>query len=48
MVLGLPISYLFGIVLGFGAIGVWIGFLSGLAFAALFFSFRLRKHLYLK
>ncbi len=48
MGLGLPISYLFGIVLGFGAIGVWIGFLSGLAFAALLFSFRLRKHLYFK
>ncbi len=48
MVLGLPISYLFGIVLGFGAIGVWIGFLSGLAFAALLFSFRLKKHLHFK
>jgi MATE family multidrug resistance protein len=48
MGLGLPISYLFGIILGFGAIGVWIGFLSGLAFAALFFAFRLKKHLYFK
>ncbi|MGQ7869853.1 MATE family efflux transporter [Sunxiuqinia sp. sy24] len=44
---GLPISYLFGIVLGFGAMGIWIGFLSGLAFASLLFSFRLKKHLHL-
>lgn len=44
MVLGLPISYLFGIVLDFGATGVWLGFLSGLAFAAVLFSFRLKKH----
>lgn len=45
MILGLPISYLFGVILEFGAIGVWIGFLSGLAFAAILFSFRLKKHL---
>ncbi|WP_299577676.1 MATE family efflux transporter [uncultured Sunxiuqinia sp.] len=44
---GLPISYLFGIVLEFGAMGVWIGFLSGLAFASLLFSLRLKKHLHL-
>ena len=43
MVLGLPISYLFGIVFDFGAIGVWIGFLSGLAVAATLFSLRLKK-----
>ncbi len=44
-VLGLPVSYLFSIVLNFGAIGVWIGFLSGLGVAATLFTFRL-KHLY--
>lgn len=43
--LGLPVSYLFGIVLGFGAVGVWLGFLVGLAFAAGLFALRLRKHL---
>ncbi|TDN99967.1 MATE family efflux transporter [Sunxiuqinia elliptica] len=46
MILGLPISYLFGIVLNFGAIGIWIGFLSGLGFAAILFSFRLKRHLW--
>ena len=45
IILGLPISYLFGIILGFGAIGVWLGFLSGLAFAAILFSIRLKKQL---
>jgi MATE family multidrug resistance protein len=46
MILGLPISYLFGIVLGFGATGIWIGFLSGLAFASVLFSLRLKKQIY--
>ena len=43
--LGLPVSYLFGIVLGFGAVGIWVGFLIGLAFAALLFAIRLKKQL---
>ena len=43
--LGLPVSYLFGIVLEYGAVGVWIGFLVGLAVAAGLFALRLRKHL---
>ncbi len=42
-VLGLPVSYLFAIVLNFGAIGVWLGFLSGLSVAACLFTFRIRR-----
>ncbi|HKJ42874.1 MAG TPA: MATE family efflux transporter [Sunxiuqinia sp.] len=42
---GLPVSYLLGIVLNFGALGVWLGFLVGLAVAAGLFALRLRKHL---
>ncbi len=45
-VIGLPISYVFGFILGFGAIGIWIGFLFGLASAACFFAYRLRKLLF--
>jgi MATE family multidrug resistance protein len=45
MILGLPISYLLGVILKFGAVGVWGGFLSGLGFAALLFSLRLKRHI---
>jgi MATE family multidrug resistance protein len=34
-VLGLPVSYLFGFVLGFGPEGVWYGLLTGLSIAAI-------------
>lgn len=43
LLLGLPVSYLFGVVHGFGAVGIWLGFLVGLAFAALLFALRLKK-----
>ncbi|WP_163717657.1 MATE family efflux transporter [Mangrovibacterium lignilyticum] len=42
-VIGLPISYLCAFQFGFGSIGVWIGFLFGLAAAASLFAYRLRK-----
>ncbi|RKD90690.1 MATE family efflux transporter [Mangrovibacterium diazotrophicum] len=42
-VVGLPISYLCAFVLGFGAMGVWMGFLVGLASAAALFAYRLRR-----
>lgn len=45
-VIGLPISYIFGFILNFGAVGIWIGFLVGLAAAACFFTYRLRKLLF--
>jgi len=44
-VIGLPISYFCAFILGFGAIGVWIGFLFGLASAATLFTYRLRRML---
>ncbi|WP_372771877.1 MATE family efflux transporter [Mangrovibacterium sp.] len=42
-VIGLPISYLCAFVFELGAVGIWIGFLIGLAVAAGLFSYRLRK-----
>ncbi len=39
----LPLGYLCGPVLGFGAIGVWIGLLLGLFFAATLFLWRFNK-----
>ncbi|PTN08027.1 MATE family efflux transporter [Mangrovibacterium marinum] len=45
-VIGLPVSYLMGFVFDFGAVGIWIGFLFGLAAAACSFAFRLRKLLF--
>lgn len=36
----LPLGYLCGVVLGMGAVGVWIGLLLGLVFAALLFLWR--------
>ena len=42
-VIGLPISYACAFWLGLGSIGIWIGFLFGLASAAVLFGFRLKK-----
>ncbi len=42
-VLGLPVSYLFSIVLDIGPIGVWIDFLSGLGVAASLFAIRINR-----
>lgn len=44
---GLPVSYLLGIVLGFGGVGVWLGLAAGLAFVAmvLIARFALRERL---
>jgi len=39
----LPLGYLCGSVLGYGAIGVWVGLLLGLVFAALLFLWRFSK-----
>ena len=39
----LPLGYLCGIVLGLGAVGVWIGLLLGLVFAAMLFLLRFNK-----
>ena len=39
----LPLGYLCGVALGFGAVGVWIGLLLGLLFAAFLFLWRFNK-----
>ena len=39
----LPLGYFCGIVLGLGAIGVWIGLLLGLVFTAVLFLWRFNK-----
>ncbi|MDD2583875.1 MAG: MATE family efflux transporter, partial [Bacteroidales bacterium] len=36
----LPMGYLFSFTLNMGAVGVWIGLLSGLAFASVLFLYR--------
>ena len=38
--IGVPCSYLFGFVLGYGAIGIWAGLVLGLAIAAVLLSWR--------
>ena len=43
IVVSLPISYLLAFVFNFGYSGVWIGFVFGLATAALLFAFRLKQ-----
>lgn len=43
IVLSLPVSYLCAFVFHFGSQGVWLGFVFGLASAAVLFGFRLRK-----
>lgn len=35
-VIGIPTSYLFGFVLGFGGVGIWLGLVVGLTFAGIF------------
>ncbi len=42
-VIGLPVSYFCAFVLGLGAVGIWTGFLFGLACAAVQFGIRLKK-----
>jgi MATE family multidrug resistance protein len=37
---GVPVSYLLGFVLGFGAVGVWLGLVVGLACAAVLLMWR--------
>ena len=39
-VIGIPVSYGFGFVLGWGAAGVWLGLVVGLVFAAAFLMYR--------
>jgi len=43
LIIGLPISYVFAFVLGFGPEGIWFGFVSGLISAAILLSFRIQK-----
>jgi len=42
-VIGLPVSYVCAFVFGMGPVGIWIGFLFGLACAAVQFSLRLKN-----
>ena len=37
---GIPFSYIFGFVFGWGASGIWLGLVVGLALASIFLSFR--------
>jgi len=39
-IIGVPISYIFAFSLGFGAVGVWLGFLAGLSSVAISLTFR--------
>ena len=43
IVIGVSISYICAFIFEMGAIGIWIGFLIGLIFAAFLFSWRLKK-----
>lgn len=45
LIIGLPISYVFAFVLGFGPEGIWFGFVGGLISAAILLSFRIRKNI---
>jgi len=42
-VIGLPLSYVFGIYLGLGAEGVWYGYLAGLSTAAILLFYRFNQ-----
>jgi MATE family multidrug resistance protein len=42
-ILALPVGYVFGIVLDFGAGGVWFGLLTGLSVTAVLLIYRFRK-----
>jgi MATE family multidrug resistance protein len=39
-VVGMPVSYVLGFTLGLGAVGVWLGLVAGLAFAAILLMWR--------
>ena len=39
-IIGIPISYILGITLGFGGVGIWLGLAIGLAVAAVLLSLR--------
>ena len=41
--ISLPMGYFCGFILGFGTVGVWIGLLAGLGFAAILFLLRFSK-----
>ena len=45
MVISLPLSYLFGIVMGWGASGVWMGFPFGLTTAGILYLRRFRRQI---
>lgn len=38
--IGIPVGYIFGFLLGFGAKGIWIGMITGIALAAVFLTWR--------
>ncbi len=42
-VVGLPISYVLGLILGYGVEGIWIGFIAGLGLSAFALTFRFRN-----
>ena len=43
LLLNIPIGYFFGFVLGYGVMGVWVGFIAGLTAASVLFMLRFRK-----
>lgn len=45
LIIGLPVSYVFAFILGFGPEGIWFGFVGGLISAAILLSFRIRKNI---
>lgn len=47
-VIGLPFGYIFAFPLKLGAAGMWLGFIAGLTFAALFLSLRFFKRMRLR
>jgi MATE family multidrug resistance protein len=44
-VIGIPASYVIGFVLGYGAVGVWMGLVLGLSVAAILLNVRFWRHL---
>ena len=43
LLLNIPIGYFCGFVLGYGVMGVWVGFIAGLSAASVLFMLRFRK-----
>ena len=43
LLLNIPIGYFCGFVLGYGVMGVWVGFIAGLTAASVLFMLRFRK-----